>query len=46
MTSNASAPLHPVRTADLVQKMQAETLTSEACDKNKCKVFDFTDCEN
>lgn len=28
------------------KKMQAETLTGEACDKNKCKVFDFIDCEN
>ncbi len=28
------------------KKVQAETLTGEACDKNKCKVFDFIDCEN
>ena len=28
------------------KKVQAETLAGEACDKNKCKVFDFIDCEN
>jgi hypothetical protein len=28
------------------KKVQAETLAGDACDKNKCKVFDFIDCEN
>ena len=28
------------------KKVQAETLAGEACDNNKCKVFDFINCEN
>lgn len=28
------------------KKMQAETLSGDTCTKNKCKVFDFIDCEN
>jgi hypothetical protein len=28
------------------KKVQAETLSGQACTKNKCKVFDYIDCEN
>jgi hypothetical protein len=28
------------------KKVQAETLAGETCTKNKCKIFDFIDCEN
>jgi hypothetical protein len=28
------------------KKVQAETLAGETCTKNKCKVFDFINCEN